>query len=162
MKVWAQNKKGFTIVELLIVIVVIGVLAAITVVAYNGIQERAANSKIMNDLKGMQKLIESYYATYGTYPTTSGSWSYSSSNPSGFIPSVSAEYGTSLPQLTKGTLTGGNCYVYNSNGTNYKLIRLNQNPSLSTSERAAIPDSMKDQYNGTDRYGYWSPGGSTI
>jgi prepilin-type N-terminal cleavage/methylation domain-containing protein len=38
---WAQKQKGFTIVELLIVIVVIGVLAAITVVAFNGIQERA-------------------------------------------------------------------------------------------------------------------------
>ena len=35
------NRSGFTIVELLIVIVVIGILAAITVVAYNGIQERA-------------------------------------------------------------------------------------------------------------------------
>ena len=36
-----SGKKGFTIVELLIVIVVIGILAAITIVAYNGIQERA-------------------------------------------------------------------------------------------------------------------------
>ncbi|MDN5275377.1 MAG: Fimbrial protein [Candidatus Saccharibacteria bacterium] len=39
---WAkQTSKGFTIVELLIVIVVIGILAAITIVAYNGIQNRA-------------------------------------------------------------------------------------------------------------------------
>jgi prepilin-type N-terminal cleavage/methylation domain-containing protein len=36
-----QKQIGFTIVELLIVIVVIGILAAITIVAYNGIQERA-------------------------------------------------------------------------------------------------------------------------
>ncbi len=36
-----KTKSGFTIVELLIVIVVIGILAAITIVAYNGIQERA-------------------------------------------------------------------------------------------------------------------------
>lgn len=36
-----QKQTGFTIVELLIVIVVIGILAAITIVAYNGIQERA-------------------------------------------------------------------------------------------------------------------------
>lgn len=36
-----NNKTGFTIVELLIVIVIVGILAAITVVAYNGIQERA-------------------------------------------------------------------------------------------------------------------------
>jgi prepilin-type N-terminal cleavage/methylation domain-containing protein len=45
---WVQNKQqsGFTIVELLIVIVVIAILAAITVVAYNGIQDRARNSSI--------------------------------------------------------------------------------------------------------------------
>ena len=36
-----KTKSGFTIVELLIVIVVIGILAAITIVAYNGIQSRA-------------------------------------------------------------------------------------------------------------------------
>jgi prepilin-type N-terminal cleavage/methylation domain-containing protein len=39
--------KGFTIVELLIVIVVIGILAAITVVAYSGVQERAESTKII-------------------------------------------------------------------------------------------------------------------
>ena len=157
----ALKQKGFTIVELLIVIVVIAVLAAITIVAFNGVSERAANAKIMNDLKSMHKLIESYYAKYGTYPATAG-WSYSSSNPTNFIPSVSTEFSTQLPQLTKGTLTGGNCYVYNSTGTNYKLIRLNQNPSISAAELSGVPASMKDHYNGVDRYGYWSPGGSGI
>ena len=37
----SEKQKGFTIVELLIVIVIIGILAAITIVAYNGIQQRA-------------------------------------------------------------------------------------------------------------------------
>lgn len=44
------NTKGFTIVELLIVIVIVAILAAITVVAYNGIQTRSQNSKISADL----------------------------------------------------------------------------------------------------------------
>ncbi|RYF29318.1 MAG: prepilin-type N-terminal cleavage/methylation domain-containing protein [Chloroflexi bacterium] len=40
-----SSKSGFTIVELLIVIVVIGILAAITIVAFNGVQKRAQQSK---------------------------------------------------------------------------------------------------------------------
>ena len=49
-----RNKlSGFTIVELLIVIVVIGVLAAITIVAYNGIQSRAADTKLVSDSKAV-------------------------------------------------------------------------------------------------------------
>ena len=46
---------GFTIVELLIVIVVIAILAAITIVAYNGIQERARITKIKADLNQISK-----------------------------------------------------------------------------------------------------------
>lgn len=52
-----KYSNGFTIVELLIVIVVIGILAAITVVAYNGIQQRANNAKIASDLAQIQKAI---------------------------------------------------------------------------------------------------------
>ncbi|MFZ2835698.1 Type II secretion system protein G precursor [compost metagenome] len=48
---------GFTIVELLIVIVIIGILAAITVVAYNGIQDRAKNSKRDSDVTLYTKAI---------------------------------------------------------------------------------------------------------
>ncbi len=56
MKTWAQQR-GFTIVELLIVVVVIAILAAITIVAYNGIQNRARDSIIRNDLALLTKAI---------------------------------------------------------------------------------------------------------
>ncbi len=42
------NHTGFTIVELLIVIVVIGILAAITIVAFNGVQSKARFSKMQS------------------------------------------------------------------------------------------------------------------
>lgn len=51
------GQRGFTIVELLIVIVVIGILAAITIVAYNGIQDRARQSKIQADINSIVKAI---------------------------------------------------------------------------------------------------------
>jgi prepilin-type N-terminal cleavage/methylation domain-containing protein len=50
---------GFTIVELLVVIVVIGILAAITVVSYNGIQGRAQVTKMNSDLKMLSDAIMS-------------------------------------------------------------------------------------------------------
>ena len=52
-----MRNKGFTIVELLIVIVVIAILAAISVVAYNGVQQRAAVSKRESDLASLYKAI---------------------------------------------------------------------------------------------------------
>ncbi len=58
MKRFGQRSTGFTIVELLIVIVVIAVLAAITVVAYNGIQQRSQNAKIDADIASLNKAIQ--------------------------------------------------------------------------------------------------------
>jgi prepilin-type N-terminal cleavage/methylation domain-containing protein len=66
---WAKHKQqsGFTIVELLIVIVVIGILAAITIVAYNGVQVRAKNDMRVSEAKEWQKIVMSYGNTYGNY-----------------------------------------------------------------------------------------------
>lgn len=61
---------GFTIVELLIVIVVIAILAAISVIAYNGIQRRAAVSILQSDLTNAAKQIELANADTGSYPTS--------------------------------------------------------------------------------------------
>jgi len=59
---WAKHTKnsGFTIVELLIVIVVIGILAAITIVAYNGIQQNAKIAAVKGDLGQSSRLLEAY------------------------------------------------------------------------------------------------------
>lgn len=67
---WAKHKQqsGFTIVELLIVIVVIGILAAITIVAFNGVQERARNTKTITAVKEYIKLYSSYAVDYDVYP----------------------------------------------------------------------------------------------
>ncbi len=67
-----MKQKGFTIVELLIVIVVIAVLAAITIVAYNGISERARDTTINSDLQQLAKKFETTRVTSSTdsFPST--------------------------------------------------------------------------------------------
>ncbi len=60
-----KKANAFTIVELLIVIVVIAVLAAISIVAYSGIQDRAHDSKRASDMGQVEKALKAYDAAHG-------------------------------------------------------------------------------------------------
>ncbi len=62
--------KGFTIVELLIVIVVIGILVAIVIVAYTGITQQARNTGYQANASSIQKTAETYNSDVGSYPQT--------------------------------------------------------------------------------------------
>lgn len=67
-KLGGSNRSGFTIVELLVVIVVIGILAALTIIAYNGIQQKAVESVLQSDLINASKKLELYRAENEVYP----------------------------------------------------------------------------------------------
>ena len=65
-----RQERGFTIVELLIVIVVIGILAAITIVSFNGVTARANTTNAQSAAEAAIKKAEAYNAETGAYPTT--------------------------------------------------------------------------------------------
>ena len=67
----SRANQGFTIVELLIVIVVIGILTTVTIVTFNGVAERANNVSRMLEMRQWRQLFLLYKAANGTYPALS-------------------------------------------------------------------------------------------
>jgi len=63
-----KKQSGFTIVELLIVIVVIGILATLVIVTFSGVQQKARDTKRETDVKALASQLEVYYANNGSYP----------------------------------------------------------------------------------------------
>lgn len=64
-----RKQSGFTIVELLIVIVVIGILAALVVTTFSGVQRKARNAERESDIKAIHTQLEAYFQEQNTYPT---------------------------------------------------------------------------------------------
>lgn len=62
-------QKGFTIVELLIVIVVIGILAALVLNTFSGVQKRARDTQRQTNVNALATQLEAYYANNGGYPS---------------------------------------------------------------------------------------------
>lgn len=64
-----RSTGGFTIIEILIVILLIGVLLTVLALTYSGIRQREHNNTRISDIKLIQAHLETYYAVAGYYPT---------------------------------------------------------------------------------------------
>lgn len=109
------TKSGFTIVELLIVIVVIAILAAISIVAYNGIQDRARASAASTAASQAARKLALYQVDNGTYPPTGSLASAGVSNSNG-----------TYYQYTGSGSTY--CLTASVSGTSYNVSNANQSP----------------------------------
>jgi prepilin-type N-terminal cleavage/methylation domain-containing protein len=75
-----RAEQGFTIVELLIVIVIIGILAAIVIVAYTGITGQAKASKYKSNADAIRSVAETVNATQGSYPSAATATEFNASD----------------------------------------------------------------------------------
>jgi type IV pilus assembly protein PilA len=62
------NGSGFTLVELLIVIAIIGILASIAIPQFTSYRQKSYNSAAQSDLRNVKTNLEAYYADYQHYP----------------------------------------------------------------------------------------------
>jgi len=114
----SKYSRGFTIVELLIVIVVIGILAAITIVAYNGIQGRAQAAAVSSALEQTSKKLALYAVDNSAYPVDLTTAGINNTNGTSYQYSVNNSV---LPQTYCVTATNGT--------TSYKISSTATNPT---------------------------------
>lgn len=130
-----KTQRGFTLLELLVVVTIIGMLSSVVLASVSAARIKARDARRVSDLKQLQLALQLYYGENSAYPVAT---QYSSSepsssafyvNPAGFVPGLAPTYIATLPRDPNGgisSLCGSpyrHEYVYFSpDGTNYKLL----------------------------------------
>lgn len=110
-----KNDEGFTLVELLIVIVILGILAAVVVVAVSGISDRGQASACKTDGSSLRTAQEAYWAKTGTYGNETALKS------GGFLGTVSGFHDVTVGVDTPAATTATNSEGASATGAAYVL-----------------------------------------
>lgn len=117
-----KRTKGFTLIEILIVIGIISILAVVGFGQYNNSLRAGRDGRRKTDLQTIQRTLEEYYQDLDSYPSDSDSKIPDPlCHPSGC---GTTQYIQRLP-----TDPGGTPYVYISDGTYYRLYACIENPN---------------------------------
>ena len=112
-----RYKRGFTLIEMLLVITIIALLASLTLVGMGGARAKSRDSRRIADLHGTMNALELYYAKYYFYPSTN-SWQ-------GLIDILTdSSTGVGVSKIAKDPLNStGWTYYYgrSSNGQDYVI-----------------------------------------
>ena len=115
-----KSARGFTLIEMLIVITIIAVLASMILVGMGGARAKARDARRIGDLHNVQNALELYYANNGTYPTGT----YNSSTEWDTFATELTDANIGVHRIPKDPLDNGTYYYRyeaNADGTNYVL-----------------------------------------
>lgn len=165
-----HTTKGFTIIELLVVVVVIAILVSVVIVAYNGIQGSARRDLALTDANGLAKQLASIYTTSGAYPADLSSVKVSSSSSVLYLPSADslafcATVTNSVYSYTVSSLnlsaTAGSCDVTNGLAGRWKLNG-NADDSSGNGKNGVVGGTSVAGMNGSANGAYAFSGGSAV
>jgi prepilin-type N-terminal cleavage/methylation domain-containing protein len=94
---YVKNGAGFSLLELLFVIAIIGILAAVVYGALGSSRAKARDAQRLEDLKNIQLSLEAYFQDKGSFPTQNGVIGLGGSKSPGSINSVLSEYMAEVP-----------------------------------------------------------------
>ena len=144
-----KKEKGFTLVELLIVISIIGVLATLLMANFIGIRQRARDAQRKADLRQIQSALEIYRSDQGAYPTTIPNCSSSIKSPD----CNTSVYIQTVPSDPMGSSYYNNgAYYFQSNGTTYTLGVCLENASDNDTKDTNSSPSGSDTNCSSKRY----------
>ena len=107
-------KKGFTLVELLVVITIIAILSVTAYVALSGQTVKARDAKRKDDLAAVQTALELYFVKNTSYPATLDDTNAATSDGTDLVP-------TYMPSIPKDPGNAGHAYSYTMVAPNYEL-----------------------------------------
>jgi len=160
-----MNKKGFTLVELLVVIGIIGILSTLAVISLNNAREKSRDAKRVSDIKQIQTALEMYFVEVDTYPVQGtdatpielgGASAQALSSGAGFSSASGVSDTVFMGQVPSNPTPGGASYSYqstNADGTectsgdclSYKITFTleGQTGSLTAGDHTAVPSGIQ-------------------
>jgi general secretion pathway protein G len=114
-----RDQDGFTLIEIMVVILIIGLLALMVVPRLRGVADRAKRTKAQADIQELKQALDRYYLDNGSYPTTDQGLQALVAPPTGGRLPSNYEQGGYIEKLPNDPW--GNQYFYQSDGTTYAL-----------------------------------------
>jgi len=139
-------KKGFTLVELLVVIAIIAILSTLSVVALNSARTKARDARRLSDIKQIRTALEMYFDSNMAYPdptasTTIGTGSYACLTSNGWKDNTCAGGGTIFMQKVPGDPQSSRDYKYAKvDATHYRISYYSESGSAT---KTATESSME-------------------